>query len=374
MTVSTVAGARAPRNGWSGVRPARRLALLALAASMLVSVAAAPSAFAITPSNDRWESPFNVDLAGGDVTVDSREAFAQTGEPLTEFGTGVCNEHQMVATTWYRILGNGGTVSVDTFGSNFDTIIAVYPAPTPTLENSIACNDDAGGTIQSAASFASVAGSAYLVQVGGCRLCGTNDAGDMVMHVSATAPEQPNPVVVTPPPVQQTVVVPPPDSDGDGITDAKDTCPTQKPSVDANNDGCQDPPKRILSELKYKFNPYRRLGRVRGQALTRVRLTLVPAGARIRVTCARCQKADSRGRTRKFRTFTQTAKRDGSQSMPRLNRVLLPRGGRLVVVVTRPTQLGRRIIVRVNRGDPTDSRACLAVGSTTRRVACSSGG
>ena len=187
------------------------------------------------------------------------------------------------------------------------------------------------------------------------------------MHVSQTDPPPP----ATPPPPPP-VVVTPPDSDGDGIQDTKDACPTVKPTRDANNDGCQDKPIRILSDLKYDGRFIRRGGAIGGIALSRVRLTRVPAGAVVRVRCAACRRAAAGGGSRAFRSFSFSARRGGTQTMGRLNQLLLLRGRQIVVVITSPEHLGRKIIVRMASRDRV-TLSCLAAGSTTARVACSTG-
>jgi hypothetical protein len=347
--------------------------------AVLAGLVLAPGALAVPPSNDPFSSPFNVDAASGipvtccgvNTTV---EATTEAGEPLTPTGSGVCiigaTERTMVRTTWYRVVGNGGTMSVDTAGSDFDTVIAVYNAPTPVL-GSQPCSDDANGTQQSALSFATAAGAAYLIQVGGCNTCGgLPDFGNLVMHVSQTDP--PVPVPPPPPPPPPPVVITPPDSDGDGIPDSRDPCPATRPTRDANNDGCQDKPIRILSDLKYDGRFIRSGGVVRGIALSRVRLTRVPAGAVVRVSCATCRRATSGG-TRAFRTFSFTARKTGTQTIGRLNRVQLVRGKQIVVVVTQPDHLGRKIVARMVGRRDNVKLTCLAVGSRTKRVACSTG-
>ncbi|HEX5824165.1 MAG TPA: hypothetical protein VFY18_06890 [Candidatus Limnocylindrales bacterium] len=77
-------------------------------------------------------------------------------------------------TVWYTIVGTGGPLTVDTAGSDYDTVVAVYTsdgsggfAPVPG-----ACVDDVpvqpiGRTLQSAVTWNSVAGTTYFVQIGG---------------------------------------------------------------------------------------------------------------------------------------------------------------------------------------------------------------
>jgi hypothetical protein len=77
-------------------------------------------------------------------------------------------------TVWYTIVGTGGPVTVDTAGSDFDTVVAVYTSdgaggftPVPG-----ACVDDVpiqpfGRTLQAAVTWDTVAGTTYYVQIGG---------------------------------------------------------------------------------------------------------------------------------------------------------------------------------------------------------------
>lgn len=349
-------------------RPSRRSRMrAAVAAALLGGLVCAPQALA-APTNDNMAVPFNVELNGGPVTISGGTfgATEEQGELLTPKGAGACGTRKMVATTWYRILGNGGTVSVDTVGSDYDTVVAVYAAPTPTLGDGLPCNDDtASGVFQSAVSFPSTAGRAYLIQVGGCTGTGCGaDQGNLVLNVTATDPPPPTAPPPPPPPP------PPPDTDGDGIPEnGLDKCPGVRPTRDINKDGCQDKPKRILSDLSYDFRYLRSAGRIRGIRLSLVKLTRAPKGARVTASCTRCRTA----RGRALRSFGFTTKRIGTQSMRPLNGVRLVRGARLVVVVTSPERLGRRIAVTMGSRRDVVKLSCLAEGSRTKRVPCSTG-
>jgi hypothetical protein len=341
--------------------------LAAAVAAVFGLLAAAPCAPADPPGNDSFSSPFNAAVNSFPVTLGSTaEATYQASEPLTPDGLGTCDGRKMIATTWYRILGNGGVVSVNTSGSSFDTVIGVYPAPTPVFDVAMPCNDDAPGAgLTSGTSFPSVAGAAYLIQVGGCNACGgsSTPTGSLVLNITATDPPiapPPPPVIVPPPP-------PPPDADGDGIPEnGQDKCPGVKPTRDVNKDGCQDKPKRILSDLSYDFRYLRRGSAIRGIRLSLVKLTRAPKGARVSVTCTRCVKPGLHG-------YSFTTKRVGTQPMSPLNGVQLLRGARLTVVVTRSEQLGRRIVVTMGARRDVVKLSCLAVGSRTRSVPCSTG-
>jgi hypothetical protein len=77
-------------------------------------------------------------------------------------------------TVWYRFTGTGGLVTVDTAGSDYDTVVAIYTAnasggytPVPG-----GCVDDVplapiGRTLQAKVTIPTVAGTTYYVQIGG---------------------------------------------------------------------------------------------------------------------------------------------------------------------------------------------------------------
>ena len=74
-------------------------------------------------------------------------------------------------TLWYTIEGTGSPITIDTAGSNFDTLIAVYEPTDPGYEE-IACIDDVesepiGSTYQAALTFDTEDGVTYYVQIGG---------------------------------------------------------------------------------------------------------------------------------------------------------------------------------------------------------------
>ena len=126
------------------------------------------------------------DLPGGAklLTVGSRTSVATKGaSPVREApyecltfdeGEGDIFEVPVGHTVWYRIVGTGGPVTVDTAGSDYDTVIAVYTSdgaggftPVPG-----ACVDDValqpiGRSLQASVTWDTVAGTVYYVQIGG---------------------------------------------------------------------------------------------------------------------------------------------------------------------------------------------------------------
>jgi hypothetical protein len=72
-------------------------------------------------------------------------------------------------TAWWTFVGTGGPVTVDTAGSNFDTVLAVYTG-SPGSFTQIACVDDVfdpAFSLQSRVTIDTVAGVTYSVQAGG---------------------------------------------------------------------------------------------------------------------------------------------------------------------------------------------------------------
>jgi hypothetical protein len=70
-------------------------------------------------------------------------------------------------TLWYSFEGTGGPVTIDSAGSNFDTVIGIYDQGI----NQLACVDDVGDetgfSLQAAVTVDTQAGTTYLVQIGG---------------------------------------------------------------------------------------------------------------------------------------------------------------------------------------------------------------
>jgi hypothetical protein len=108
------------------------------------------------------------------ATKGASPAFEEPFECLTFEEGGEVFEVPVGSTVWYRIVGTGDPVTIDTAGSDYDTVIAVYTSdgaggfdPVPG-----ACVDDVpvqplGRTLQAAVTFDTIAGTTYYVQIGG---------------------------------------------------------------------------------------------------------------------------------------------------------------------------------------------------------------
>jgi hypothetical protein len=76
-------------------------------------------------------------------------------------------------TVWYTFTGTGATMTVDTAGSDYDTVAAIYTASAGTYTPvANGCDDDTptppiGRSLQASVTIPTVAGTTYLVQIGG---------------------------------------------------------------------------------------------------------------------------------------------------------------------------------------------------------------
>ena len=130
----------------------------------------------------------------GDTNVGATK---QDGEPIHAGNAGG-------ASIWYRWVPTGsGQVTIDTFGSNFDTLLAVYTGSSLGSLTSVASNDDTGG-LQSQVSFAAAAGTIYQIAVDGFNGGTGALTGSVNLHLTQSVPPPPRP----PPPTSTATVAP----------------------------------------------------------------------------------------------------------------------------------------------------------------------
>ena len=112
-------------------------------------------------------------------TVDTSSATTETTDP-----TPACGNGSRGKSVWYRFTPpTSGTVTADTFGSNYDTILSVWTG-SPGAFSAEACNDDAGATLQSQVSFTATAGTAYFFMISAY----WDDGGTLVFNLVAGNP------------------------------------------------------------------------------------------------------------------------------------------------------------------------------------------
>jgi len=113
------------------------------------------------PPNDDWQNAIGLGAPPASVTG------YNTGATTEE------NEQQVdpaQSTVWWFVQPTvSGTLTIDTFGSNFDTLLHIYTNYQSGFGNftPVASNDDAEGTLQSSVTFAVNVGEYYEIRVAG---------------------------------------------------------------------------------------------------------------------------------------------------------------------------------------------------------------
>ena len=166
-----------------------RLGVAALAAAALLALPSSASAThtdSFAAARD-GESDLVLDEATFDENIDHTEEAGEFRE---------CGGFEYGKTAWYRVRAERtGPHTAATFGSNFNTVLAVYNASAgatiPGFTQRLGCHDDTDGANDrtSFVDFAATAGQTYYVQVGGVEFNdGTFDEGDIEVAVFQPPP------------------------------------------------------------------------------------------------------------------------------------------------------------------------------------------
>jgi hypothetical protein len=138
----------------------RALAIPAIGATVLGLTATGASA--LPPDNDLFNRAENLTSGHCDASTegDNVDATAQPGEPL-HFSAGVVP----VQSVWYKWKSPvSDTVVMDTIGSDYDTILAVYRGRRVAALTPIAADDDSGpGDLSSRVTFEARRGVTYRI-------------------------------------------------------------------------------------------------------------------------------------------------------------------------------------------------------------------
>ena len=132
-----------------------------LVSAAMVLAVGVPPAFAAPPAND---------TLGGAVVVSSLPfSYEEDTSQATSDGPTFCGNN---ASVFFRFApSTSGRFQVDTFGSDYDTLLGVFSGQGSSLKR-LACDDDRFG-FASAARFRGQAGTTYFIQVSVC--CGHGD-------------------------------------------------------------------------------------------------------------------------------------------------------------------------------------------------------
>ena len=121
-------------------------------------------ATAAVPANDDVVDAGILAGPSGSVAGSNVSATGELGEV-----SGSCHADSQLNSVWWSWTAPvSGSFVVDTFGSGFDTTLAVYSGSVlPTLAEELGCNDDSGDGLQSSVSVEVTAGVSYLIRVDG---------------------------------------------------------------------------------------------------------------------------------------------------------------------------------------------------------------
>lgn len=126
------------------------------------------------PANDDLSGAVSLSGATASAAGTNQLATSQTGEPAH-------GGQPAGASVWWRWTASAtGTVTVDTIGSSFDTMLAAYSGSSFATLQAKGADDNSGGGTASRVTFTAVQGSAYYFAVTGVGAA----AGDIALNVS----------------------------------------------------------------------------------------------------------------------------------------------------------------------------------------------
>lgn len=150
-------------------------ALIVATTAFVVGLGATPAA-AAPPPNDRQSGAIAIGALPFTTSQDTSEA--------TAGGPRFCASR---ASVFYSFSpGVTQRVQIDTIGSDYDTVLAVYRRTSAGGVRIIACNDDRFG-VASGARFRAVAGRTYFVMIGQCCSNVGGGGGELVLTATRVA-------------------------------------------------------------------------------------------------------------------------------------------------------------------------------------------
>jgi hypothetical protein len=160
------------------MRGITRVALPALMAAGLTIMAAGPASAAV-PTNDDFANAMTISSTPFTDAVNTADATTQATDV-----TGCAGAHSV----WYAYTADhSGSITFDTFGSSFDTLLGAYTGTEGSL-TVVACSDDSNNVSQSQVTFDVTLGTTYHFMVSGCCRPEDGASGDVVVHAYMTGP------------------------------------------------------------------------------------------------------------------------------------------------------------------------------------------
>ena len=111
------------------------------------------------PPNDDFDAAIFITSTPFADTQETLEATTDAADPVP------CGNPSPAKSVWYRFTASsGGTLTADTFGSGYDTVLSAWTGTAGNL-NLVDCNDQAGGGDQSEITFTVTPGTTYFFMV-----------------------------------------------------------------------------------------------------------------------------------------------------------------------------------------------------------------
>jgi Calcineurin-like phosphoesterase len=130
------------------------------------------------PANDMFANAQAISGSSGTATGSNVGATKEAGEPNHAGNAGG-------ASIWYSWTApSGGTATIDTISSSFDTLLGIYTGASVNSLTAIAFNDDCCSGTQSKATFSAVSGTTYLIAVDGYKAA----TGSVTLHWALSSP------------------------------------------------------------------------------------------------------------------------------------------------------------------------------------------
>jgi hypothetical protein len=151
------------REGWPDMeRVVERWRSYAATLAIVAAVAVLPQpASAATPSNDNFADRTAITALPFTDAQDTTDATEEADEPRPR-----CAD--IAKSVWYEFTpSTDGVFQVDTFGSDFDTAVAIWTGDALSNLTQEACDDDTGPGVESMVTLSASAGTAYFIQAGG---------------------------------------------------------------------------------------------------------------------------------------------------------------------------------------------------------------
>lgn len=130
-----------------------------------------------TSTNDTFDFPEPIAGPSAERTGDNLGYGVEPGEPDPS-----CVADPTENSAWWEWTAPAtGPIGIDTFGSDFDTVLAIYEGTSVGSLTEVACSDDAvGGGVASDVTFTATAATTYRIQVDG----DGGETGDIVLHTT----------------------------------------------------------------------------------------------------------------------------------------------------------------------------------------------